>query len=167
MPQFLLKCKIHSACLKAWLKLGEQILKGSVWRKGEGGIPGATAHSPSTAHHARGLDTLCPLSPSRAMCSPQTGFPLTQATEALQKKLCGVNNQAPTPAEKLQKKVKQELKIFSLFRLGLSHSWCMIQACSNLISVPPPLQCSTALLIFFSFPIYYKFPLFLVFVSNP
>lgn len=38
MPHFLLQCKIHPACLKAWLRLGEQLLKGSVWRKGEGGV---------------------------------------------------------------------------------------------------------------------------------
>lgn len=38
MSHFLLKCKTHSACLKAWLRLGEQLLRGSVWRKGEGGV---------------------------------------------------------------------------------------------------------------------------------
>lgn len=94
MPHFLLKCKIHSACLKAWLRLGEQVLRGSLWRRGEGGVLVPQPIFP-LQHAVPGAGT-----PSvKGSVSPQTGFPLTQATEALQKELCGVNNQAPTPAE--------------------------------------------------------------------
>lgn len=97
MPPFLLKCKIHSACLKAILtQVGRAASQGLSLEGRRGWEPWCHSRFPTPQSPCRGLGH--PL--SRAVCSPQVGSPLTRATEALQKKLHGVNNQAPPPAEK-------------------------------------------------------------------